>query len=54
MLMFVRQRSWLKFIMPLNQLMEENFPVVCAIRVLGVTLSNAMPVDFGCTNAVQT
>ena len=30
------------------------FPVVCAIRVLGLTLSNAMPVAFGCTNAVQT
>ena len=38
----------------LNQLMLANFYVVCAIRVLGLTLSSAMPVAFGCTNAVQT
>ena len=51
---FGKTRSWLVFIMPLNQLMEENFPAVCAIRVLGLTLSNAMHVAFGCANAVQT
>ena len=44
----------LVFIIPLNQLMEANFPVVCAIMVLGLSLSNAMPLAFGCTNAVQT
>ena len=38
----------------LNQLMEANFPVVCPIRVLGLTLPNALPLAFGCTNAVQT
>ena len=41
-------------IMPLNQLIEANFPVVSAIRVLGLTLLNALPVAFGCSNTVQT
>ena len=52
--MLIRQRSWLVLIIPLNQLIEANFPVVCAIRVLGLTLLNALPVAFGCSNAVQT
>ena len=40
--------------MPPNQLIVANFPVVCAIRALGITLSNVIFVVFGCTNAVQT